>query len=211
MKWTQLPLGPLQTNAYVLQNDANEAVIIDPGGDGQAFIQWLTSQNLKPIAILLTHAHFDHIGAVDDVRNEFNCPVYLHKNEQDWLADPNKNGSSRFMGNHAITVKPADCIIEKEDTITIGSFSFSVYETPGHSPGSVSFYLKDEAVVFSGDALFAQSIGRTDLPGGDHQLLLTSIHKKLLELPEETIVACGHGPTTTIGNEMDGNPFLSGF
>ncbi|KHF38077.1 MBL fold metallo-hydrolase [Halalkalibacter okhensis] len=211
MKWTQLPLGPLQTNAYVLQNDANEAIVIDPGGDGQAFIQWLTSQQLKPLAVLLTHAHFDHIGAVDDVRNEFNCPVYLHKNELDWLADPNKNGSSRFMGNHAITVKPADNIIEKEDTITIGSFSFKVYETPGHSPGSVSFYLKEEAVVFSGDALFAQSIGRTDLPGGDHQLLLTSIHKKLLELPEETVVACGHGPTTTIGNEMDGNPFLSGF
>ncbi|MDT8863036.1 MBL fold metallo-hydrolase [Alkalihalobacillus sp. MEB130] len=211
MKWTQIPLGPLQTNAYVLENDQKEAVIIDPGGDGPAFIEWLKSQNIKPLAVLLTHAHFDHIGAVDDVRNAFGCPVYIHKNEQDWLGDPAKNGSARFMGEHAITVNAADHIIETEGTITIGSFSFSVYETPGHSPGSISFYIQQENIVFSGDALFAQSIGRTDLPGGDHQLLLESIHKKLLDLPEETIVACGHGPTTTIGQEMDGNPFLSGF
>jgi glyoxylase-like metal-dependent hydrolase (beta-lactamase superfamily II) len=211
MKWTQLPLGPLQTNAFVLQNEANEAIIVDPGGDGDAFVEWIKSQSLKPLAILLTHAHFDHIGAVDDVRNEFKCPVYIHHHEQDWLVDANKNGSARFMGDQVITVQPADYIIEKEQTLTIGTFVFAVLETPGHSPGSVSYYMEDESIVFSGDALFAQSIGRTDLSGGNHKQLLDSIHKKLLELPEETIVACGHGPTTIIGSEMDGNPFLTGF
>ncbi|MFC0470974.1 MBL fold metallo-hydrolase [Halalkalibacter kiskunsagensis] len=211
MKWTQLPLGPLQTNAYVLQNDANEAIIVDPGGDGTAFIEWIKSQSLKPLAILLTHAHFDHIGAVDDVRDEFACPVYIHHQEKDWLSDANKNGSARFMGEQAISIRPADYIIDKEQTLTIGPFSFSVFETPGHSPGSVSYYVEDEVIVFSGDALFAQSIGRTDLPGGNHKQLLDSIHQKLLELPEETIVACGHGPTTTVASEMDGNPFLTGF
>jgi glyoxylase-like metal-dependent hydrolase (beta-lactamase superfamily II) len=211
MKWTQLPLGPLQTNAYVLENEAGEAVVIDPGSEGPALIKWLHEKNLNPVAILLTHAHFDHIGAVDDVRNEFNCPVYIHKNEQDWLPDGSKNGSARFLGTNAITAKPAEHIIEKEETLILSSFKFDILETPGHSPGSVSFYLKDHSIVFSGDALFAQSIGRTDLPGGNHEQLLQSIHQKLLEIPEETIVACGHGPTTTIGQEMDNNPFLSGF
>ncbi len=126
--------------------------------------------------------------------------------------DPIKNRSTNFMGEEqAITVKKADHIIHEEELLTIGPFVFNILETPGHSPGSVSFYLEKESIVFSGDALFAQSIGRTDLPGGNQQQLLESIHQKLLELPEETVVACGHGPTTTIGQEMDGNPFLSGF
>ncbi|MFC0561646.1 MBL fold metallo-hydrolase [Halalkalibacter alkalisediminis] len=211
MKWTQLPLGPLQTNAYVLQNEAKDAIVIDPGSEGPALVQWLKEQNLKPLAILLTHAHFDHIGAVDDVRNEFKCPVYIHQEEQDWLPDGSKNGSERFLGSNAITARPADHTIENEQTLRLGSFQFEVLETPGHSPGSVSFYSKEHSIVFSGDALFAQSIGRTDLPGGNHQQLLESIHQKLLELPEDTVVACGHGPTTTIGSEMDSNPFLSGF
>jgi glyoxylase-like metal-dependent hydrolase (beta-lactamase superfamily II) len=211
MNWTQIPLGPLQTNAYVLMNEKKEAVIFDPGGNGPEFIKWLNDQQINPLAILLTHAHFDHIGAVDEVRDAFNCPVYIHEAEKDWLSDAAKNGSGRFLGNASITARAADEIIQEEKTIQLGSFSFDILYTPGHSPGSVSYYSATGGVVFSGDALFKQSIGRTDLPGGDHNLLLESIHSKLLELPEETIVASGHGPVTTIGEEMDGNPFLSGF
>ncbi|MEC2073803.1 MBL fold metallo-hydrolase [Alkalihalophilus marmarensis] len=211
MNWTQIPLGPLQTNAYVLMNEKKEAVIFDPGGNGPEFIKWLNDQQIIPLAILLTHAHFDHIGAVDEVRDAFNCPVYIHEAEKDWLPDAAKNGSGRFLGDASITARAADEIIQEEKTIQLGSFSFDILYTPGHSPGSVSYYSATEGVVFSGDALFKQSIGRTDLPGGDHDLLLESIHSKLLELPEETIVASGHGPVTTIGEEMDGNPFLSGF
>lgn len=206
----QIPLGPIQTNAYVLYNEKKEAVIFDPGGDAEAFINWINNEQLNPLAILLTHAHFDHIGAVDEVRNAFDIPVYLHKEEHNWLGDPSLNGSSRLMGRALTTAKPADYDLEDGTELTIGSFTFSLLHTPGHSPGSVSFYYKEEAIVFSGDVLFQQGIGRTDLHRGDHAQLLSSIHKKVLPLPEDTTVASGHGPLTTVGQEMDHNPFLTG-
>ncbi|WP_413379758.1 MBL fold metallo-hydrolase [Alkalihalobacillus sp. 1P02AB] len=206
----QMPLGPLQTNAYILHNEKKQAIIFDPGSEGQKVIRWLKQEALTPLAIILTHAHFDHIGAVDELRDEFRIPVYLHKKEKDWLSDPSKNGSGRFIGD-SIKIKPADILITNEADLQVGPFLFQVFYTPGHSPGSVSFYYPKEAIVFSGDVLFSQSIGRTDLPGGDHETLLKSIHDKLLELPEDTVVACGHGQVTTIGMEMDSNPFLSGF
>jgi glyoxylase-like metal-dependent hydrolase (beta-lactamase superfamily II) len=109
------------------------------------------------------------------------------------------------------SVKPANAFFDKEEIVTIGDFTLAVFETPGHSPGSVSFYFEEAEFVIAGDALFQQSIGRTDLPGGNHDQLIKSIHKKLLVLPEQTLVLPGHGNTTTIGDEMDHNPFLNGF
>lgn len=209
MKWKQIPLGPIQTNCYILYNQEKEGVIFDPGGDSSRLISWLEEANIRPQAILLTHAHFDHIGAVDDVRSHWNIEAYLHKNEQDWLRDPTKNGSISW--NQPKSIKEAEHLIQAEGKLTVGNFSFDVLETPGHSPGSVSYYSAENGIVFSGDVLFANSIGRTDLLESNHQQLLESIHEKLLVLPEETIVACGHGPTTTIRQEMDHNPFLSGF
>lgn len=210
MKWRQLPLGPLQTNCYIFSNEEKECLVIDPGGDANKLNSILEKQHLKPIAILLTHAHFDHIGAVDDIRNKWKIPVYLHKNEKDWLTDPSLNGSQFFMAG-AVKVSEADELIKSEGILTIGSFSLEIYETPGHSPGSVSYYSAEAGLVFSGDALFAGSIGRTDLPGGNHDQLLKSIHDKLLTLPEDTHVLSGHGPETTIELEMERNPFLNGF
>lgn len=210
MKWQRIPLGPLSTNAYILSNEQKECVIFDPGGDGQKLISTLNRQGLKPVAILLTHAHFDHIGAVDEVRNQYGIKVYIHESEKNWLGDSSLNGSRFFMGNE-VRIKDADVLLKEEGKLTVGSFTFELFHTPGHSPGSISFYQKEAEVVFSGDALFAGSIGRTDLPGGNSQQLLTSIHKKLLTLPEETMVLSGHGPETTIQAEMDDNPFLHGF
>jgi hydroxyacylglutathione hydrolase len=210
MKWKRIPVGPIQANNYVLWNDNLEGLIIDPGSEGSRINVYIKENNIIPKAILLTHAHFDHIGGIEEVRNQWNVPVYVHKNEADWLVDPNLNGSSIFPVED-IRTNPAEVLFEREELATVGSFTFQVLETPGHSPGSVSFYFDDAAVVFSGDALFQGSIGRTDLPGGNHQQLLASIHDKLLVLPENTIVASGHGPETTIHNEMDTNPFLSGF
>lgn len=203
----QLPLGPLQTNCYIVSNDSKEAVIFDPGEEANEIFNLIEENNLKPLAILLTHAHFDHIGAVDEVRDEYNIPVYIHHYEADWLADGNKNGSALFMRD-PIFARDADVLIEKEGKMQFGQFLFSVFETPGHSPGSISFYSKELKTVFSGDALFQRGIGRTDLPGGDHDQLIKSIKGKLLSLPDDVVVCSGHGPTTTIGEEKKENPFL---
>ncbi|KAB7708774.1 MBL fold metallo-hydrolase [Bacillus aerolatus] len=210
MNWTQLPLGPLQTNCYILSNKTKECIVFDPGADGERLVEWLKENGLKPLAILLTHAHFDHIGAVEQVRNSFDAPVYLHKEEQDWLVDPTLNGSERFQLGK-ISGRPADHLLTDETSLTIGDFSFQLFHTPGHSPGSVSYFFEEGNAVFAGDTLFMGSIGRTDLQGGNHEQLLNSIHEHLLTLPEEVIVLPGHGPATTIGEEMERNPFLNGF
>lgn len=211
MIWSQLPLGPVQANAYIISNDHNEALVVDPGAEAERLISHIKDKGLHPIAVLLTHAHFDHIGAVDAVRDYWRIPVYLHSSEKDWPADPQKNGSTFFpAAGRGITARAADELIEGEGDLSIGPFSFQVYETPGHSPGSVSLYNRENGIVFSGDALFAGSIGRTDLPGGDHDQLLQSIKDKLLSLPTETIIAPGHGPETTVGDEKRSNPFLLG-
>lgn len=211
MEWYQIPLGPLQTNCYIITNESKQCLIIDPGSEGEKLKSFITNKGLNPQAIILTHAHFDHIGAVDDIRKEYNISVYIHVKEEEWLTKPELNGSQFFMLQTPITAERANYIIEKENEMKIGDFSFQILETPGHSPGSISFYFKERNIVVSGDALFSGSIGRTDLPGGNHKQLLNSIHERLLILPEETIVLPGHGPTTTIGQEMDSNPFLNGF
>ncbi|MFC7370408.1 MBL fold metallo-hydrolase [Fictibacillus iocasae] len=209
MKYSMMTVGPVQENTYILVNEKKEALIIDPGAEGKRINKKIESLEIKPLAILLTHAHFDHIGAVDDVKARWGIPVYIHEREAEWLSDVKKNGSA-FFGQH-VTAQQADHLIKEEGKLTLGSFEMDVLETPGHSPGSVSYYFANAKAVFSGDALFAGSIGRTDLQGGSQRVLLESIHSRLLVLPEETVVAPGHGPTTTIGNEMDSNPFLSGF
>ncbi|QFT89824.1 putative metallo-hydrolase [Bacillus sp. THAF10] len=185
-------------------------MVFDPGSEGEALNTYLEEKSWKPLAILLTHAHFDHIGAVDAVRDRWGIPVYLHKKEKEWLMNPSLNGS-QFFQLGAIKAGPADILIKEEGKLKISNFELDILFTPGHSPGSVSYYHAKEKLVFAGDALFAGSIGRTDLPGGNHDQLIRSIHDKLLSLPEETTVLSGHGMTTTIEKEMDSNPFLNGF
>jgi glyoxylase-like metal-dependent hydrolase (beta-lactamase superfamily II) len=158
---------------------------------------------------LLTHAHFDHIGGVEAVRAATGAPVYVHRAEADWLTDPQKNGSALFPGLDLIRCQPADRLLEGGETMKWIGREFRVIHTPGHSPGSVTFRLDDQ--VFSGDVLFAGSIGRTDLPGGDYETLMRSIHDVLMEMPEETRVYPGHGPATTIGREQASNPFVTGM
>lgn len=211
MKYYQLPLGPLGTNCYIVENDKKECVIFDPGEEGKKLVQFIKDKSLKPLAVLLTHAHFDHIGALDEVREAFEVDAYIHKKEDKWLSDATLNGSNLFMMGKSISQKKAEKIISNEGTITIEGFRFEVFETPGHSPGSVSYYMRDEGYLFSGDVLFKGSVGRTDLPGGSMDVLMKSIHSKLMILPENTIVFPGHGELTLLQDEMESNPFLNGF
>lgn len=206
--WKRVPLGPLQTNCYLYAQPNGECLIIDPGEEAEKLIQIIREKKWKPIAILLTHAHFDHIGAVDRTRETFEIPVYIHKKEAEWLTNPALNGSQFFQLGE-IKANPAENLISEEGVLKIGEFSLKLLFTPGHSPGSISYYDEDEALVFSGDALFQMSIGRTDLPGGNHQQLMKSIHEKLCTLPKETLCLPGHGPETIIEDEMKHNPFLN--
>ncbi|MCM3637414.1 MBL fold metallo-hydrolase [Sporosarcina luteola] len=204
------PLGPIQTNCYVVYSREGECLVIDPGEEGDRIIAEIEKANGKPLAILLTHAHFDHIGAVDRVRNHFGIPVHIHEAEHDWLGNPDLNGSSRYPGLPLVKNKDADQFLQ-EGELNIGPFQLEVRHTPGHSPGSVSFVFKEAQFAVVGDTLFKGSIGRTDLPGGDTKTLLQSIHDKLLTLDDEIVVYPGHGPSTTTEEEKDMNPFLNGF
>ncbi|MBQ0137700.1 MAG: MBL fold metallo-hydrolase [Kurthia sp.] len=204
-------LGPVQTNCYIISNAQHQCLIIDPGEQGKKIISEIRKANLTPEAILLTHAHFDHIGAVDEVRDTFSIPVYMHKKEQSWLGDATLNGSAKYAQLPNYEVKSADEFLTPSKEVTVGSFNFEVVHTPGHSPGSISFLFHEDRLAFVGDTLFKGSIGRTDLIGGDTKLLLKSIQMHLLNLPEDTIIYPGHDEATTIADEMKMNPFLKGL
>jgi hydroxyacylglutathione hydrolase len=204
------PLGPVSTNAYLVYNETtNEALVFDPGSNPQALLDRIDERGLRVKAILLTHAHFDHIGGLAEVKQATQAPIYIHHDEEAWLSDPYQNGSALFPGIPAVTGPSADQTLAGGEPLHLLDRTFQVFHTPGHSPGSVTFAL--EGMIFSGDVLFAGSIGRTDLPGGNYATLMRSIHDILMELPEETVVYPGHGPATTIGREQETNPFVTGM
>lgn len=205
MKIKVLPLGPLETNCYILENE-DEALIIDPSGDAETIIG-AVEEGRTVKGILLTHAHFDHIGALDAVASHFQAETWIGVEERDWLADASKNGSGKYrdMGLEVIESSIVPKIME-EGKCQIGGFSFHVLHTPGHSPGSMSYLFED--FIVSGDVLFNGGIGRTDLYQADHLTLLNSIREKLYTLDEDLTVYPGHGPETTIGDEKTENPFV---
>lgn len=193
--------GPLATNCYLLFNKkSKKGFLIDCPTPTHQIEEFIQDQDITLLFIALTHAHFDHIGGLKDMR----VPFYIHQDDSVFLGEPQLNGSAFFATSFAIEQKPYH--YSEAEPLYFERCPIEVIHTPGHTPGSVS--LKIGCWLFSGDTLFCQSIGKTDIPMASEKALLTSIQTKLLSLPPETIVHPGHGPSTTIGEEKIRNPFL---
>lgn len=214
------PAGSFAANCYLLAAGAGEeCLIIDPGQDAERGIEEIIERyRLRPAAVLLTHGHIDHIWSVAPVCGAKGIPAYIHPDDRALLSDPAR-GLSLGVGQQlfgGLKFAEPDDVAELTDgmTLTLAGLELVVDHAPGHTPGSVTFRLPAAAepgTLFAGDLLFAGSIGRTDLPGGDYQTILVSLARVCLPLPDETMVLAGHGPSTTIGAERAGNPFLAGL
>jgi hydroxyacylglutathione hydrolase len=215
---TGFPAGAFAANCYlVAPAPGEECVIIDPGQDAQRGIEELLDRyRLKPIAVLLTHGHIDHMWSVAPVCGAKGIPAYIHPDDREMLTDPAKGMSlmakQQFLGGMTFSEPDDVKALADGEIVPLAGLGFRVGHTPGHTPGSVTFRSghDDLDALFTGDLLFAGSIGRTDLPGGDHQTILRSL-ARTLTLPDATVVLPGHGPTTTIGDERETNPFLTGL
>lgn len=199
-------VGLAQSNCYVVAcEETKQAVVIDPGWSADEILASVEELGVTVKQILLTHAHFDHWGALADVVDATKAPVAMHPLDLPLLHD---GGGARFFNIEVRPVADPDISLEVGQMIEVGTLRFETRFTPGHSPGHVVFYIAEEKAVFVGDVLFQSGIGRTDLPGGDFDTLISSIRTHLLTMPDDVVVYSGHGPTTTIGNERQYNPFL---
>lgn len=206
-----MTLGPIQTNCYVLAcEQTGRAAVIDPAWDGRAIAAALDEQGWDLTHILITHAHADHVGGLAQLKEVSDAPVYMHREALPMLESVSMT-AAMVMGVRIPQPGPPDHYLTEGETLQVGRVTLRVLYTPGHAPGHVSFYAPDHGLLFSGDVLFEQSIGRTDLPGGDYETLLNSIKTQLLVLPDETQVFAGHLRPTTIGAERQHNPFLHGL
>jgi len=199
-------LGPVYTNCYLLKNkETGELIIVDPADCPEKIEMKISRMNGKPVAILLTHGHFDHILAAQAVKEKYNIPIYACRQEEEMLREPSINMTVHY--GQGCSIVP-DVFLEDLDVIRLAGFSVQMIHTPGHTPGGCCYYMEQEGVLFSGDTLFQTSVGRSDFPGGSASALVRSVKEKLLVLPEETHVYPGHMEETTIGYEKLHNPFI---
>lgn len=213
MHWERLVVGPIESNCYlVYDRPGGEAAVIDPGGDAERILEAIQRLSVRVSTILLTHTHFDHIGALAQVHEATGAPILVHEAEAAWLQDPTLNLSASLIGllSEPVRGPRPHRTLQGGEQLWVAGQAIHVLATPGHTPGGLSFWLPAWGWVFTGDALFKSSIGRTDLPGGNLEQLLEGIRRALLTLPDETVVFPGHGPETTIGEERRANPFLQG-
>ena len=206
-----IPVGPLATNCYLIGNpETKELLIFDPGADAAGIKSAVKETGMKPVAIFLTHGHFDHVGAVKNLKTEYGIPVIAGEEEKDLLSDKDYVLPGMFREEYpnpdALLITP-DRLVSNEELLDIAGLYVTCLHTPGHTAGSYSYFFPAESMVVSGDTLFMESVGRTDFPTGSNEALMNSIKSVLYELPEETIVLPGHGPATNIGYEKRYNIF----
>lgn len=204
----QIVTGPIEENCYLIYNDQH-ILIVDPGNDAENIKKEIENLSLDVTAILITHAHYDHIGALEEIREFYHVPVYISPIEQSWLTNPelNLSGLMRHDDIPDVRCQPAEFEFENYQSYTLGDMTFKVVPTPGHSPGSLSFIF--DHFVITGDALFSGSIGRTDLPFGNSDDLLNAVKNELFTLPDEFKAYPGHREPTTIRKEKRTNPFFN--
>ncbi|HMB16051.1 MAG TPA: MBL fold metallo-hydrolase [Pelovirga sp.] len=204
---TSLPTGPLEVNCYLVGcKNTGKAAVIDPGGDVDSILELLWQHDLTLAMVINTHGHFDHIGANQALLEKTGCELLIHEDDAPLLQRAAEHAA--LFGLSTSRSPEPTRLLKDGDTIELGDLRFKVIHTPGHSPGGICLHIED--CLFVGDTLFNGSIGRTDLPGGNHQQLINNIKTKLLCLADETKVYPGHGPATTIGEEKRHNPFLTG-
>jgi len=206
-----MTVGPLQVNATLIGCEETKiAMITDPGGDVNDILARLSHHGLKLEIIALTHAHADHVGGVATLKEKTQASIYLHSADQSIYDSATAIG--RMFGFSVSKLPPVDQYIQEGDVFSVGKIAVKVIETPGHTPGGVTFHLKagpDKDILIAGDTLFLGSIGRTDLPGGNFNDLMASIKNKIFQYPDETVVITGHGPMTSVGREKATNPFVN--
>lgn len=202
----QCVLGPVYTNCYIAKNkETGEALIIDPADSPSKIELKVNAMGARPVAVLLTHGHFDHIMGVEAVWEKYQIPVYACRQEEEMLREPSVNMTDQ-MGK-SCSIRP-DVFLDDLQVFEAAGFSIQMIHTPGHTKGSCCYYLKEEGVLFSGDTLFCGSVGRTDFPGGSASQIRDSLHRLLAALPDDTSVYPGHDTSTTIGYEKRYNPFV---
>jgi glyoxylase-like metal-dependent hydrolase (beta-lactamase superfamily II) len=200
-----LEVGPIMANCYIVGcEETKSAAVIDPGGDSGDILRQLTKLGLTVAYLINTHGHFDHVGANNKMKAATGAPLLIHAGDAPMLS--HLNSAAAAFGLSSENSPAPDQTVSDGDVISFGNIQLKVFHTPGHSPGGIALYTP--GFVFVGDTLFAMSIGRTDLPGGDYETLINSVRKKLFTLPDDTRVFCGHGPETTIGREKRFNPFF---
>lgn len=204
-----ITVGPFQENCYIVGDESTgEGALIDPGDEAARIALAAEQTQIEVGAIILTHSHIDHVGAVAELAEEYACPVLLHAEAEEMLKSVPQQAA--MMGVKFGRVPNVDRYIATGETLEVGGLRLRSLYTPGHAPGHLVFHIESEGLAISGDAVFAGSVGRTDLPGGSMDVLMASIRDEILTLPDETRLYPGHGPATTVGDERSTNPFLQG-
>ncbi|MEE0511154.1 MAG: MBL fold metallo-hydrolase [Peptococcaceae bacterium] len=205
MKLNTLVVGPLEENCYIVYDEnSKKALIVDPGAEAAHIIAMIEKESLQPQLIVNTHGHWDHVGAVAELKEKYGIPFYLHADDEEWLREP----LCHLLGQGVAPELTVDHTIDDDTVLMLGDEPLRVIHTPGHTKGGCVLWLENADIAFTGDTLFKGTIGRTDFPGGSYEDILTSVQKKMAVLPDQCVVYPGHGPKSTMAWERAHNPYM---